>query len=196
MFCLRVPIITPRLILRPLEENDGLAISKATSETWGDLSKWMRWAVDRGKLSDPIGCAAYAKKCQESFLEQSDFTFGGFSKEDNELVLISRLAFLNPKKNFFELCGYWCRKSYQGKGFMTEGVNAIVRYTFQEFNAEKIQIKHAAGNTRTRAVMDRLGFVEESVIKQGHFLPNGSVVDEHVLFLYNQKNLPPIEVTW
>ncbi|MDB5477740.1 MAG: GCN5-related N-acetyltransferase [Alphaproteobacteria bacterium] len=175
-------LTTPRLTLRPLQETDGPAIAQATDETWDDLQQWMRWAIDRQQRTDPVNCATYAKNCNEAFQQKTDFTFGAFLKDNNDFVLLSRLA-TGKEPSALEFCGYWCRKKYQGQGFMTEAVSAIIRYAFDELHATRLQIRHAAGNQKTRAVMDHAGFVKEAVLRNAHQLPDGSFVDEHVLYL-------------
>ena len=150
-------IETPRLILRSLQASDGAAIARATDETWNDLSQWMRWAVERKRYTDMAHCTAYAKNCHTLFSQGKDFTFGGFIKDTNDFVLISRFALQTDNPATYEFCGYWCRGTYQSQGYMTEAVNAISRFAFDKLLAKKLQIKHAAGNIKTRAVITSLG---------------------------------------
>ena len=47
-----MPIVTPRLILRPPTLGDLDSIQTAKEEAWPDLQRWMTWAFDnqrRGK---------------------------------------------------------------------------------------------------------------------------------------------------
>lgn len=175
-------IETSRLLLRPLKESDAAEIARATDETWADLSQWMRWATNRDLLTDVENCRRYATECERKFLQKEDFTFGGFLKETPErFVLLSRLAHLGDRKGHYEFGGYWCRKSYQGNGFMGEAVAAIIRYAQADMDAKSFQITHAVNNIATRKVIDRLGFVETHIRQKAHRLPNGEYVDEPVL---------------
>ena len=176
-------ITTSRLILRPLTAEDGPALAAATDESWGELSQWMRWATDRSERTNVANCSLYTKLCEDKFLSKQDFVFGGFSKETGEFILTLRLSHLDRSKNSYEFCGYWCRTSQQNKGYMTEAVKAVIDYALDELKASHLQIKHAAGNHATRIVMDRAGFIEESILKNAHQLPDGSMFDEHVLSL-------------
>ena len=36
-----VPIVTPRLILRPLQAGGGASLTAAKAETWEDLTQWI-----------------------------------------------------------------------------------------------------------------------------------------------------------
>ena len=176
-------IATPRLILRPFSAEDGPALAKATEESWDELSQWMRWATDRSERTDPANCTIYAKLSGNKFYANQDFVFGGFSKHADKFILTARLAALDKEENTYEFCGYWCRTTQQNNGYMTEAVKAIVQYAFETLGAKKLYIKHAEGNDKTRAVMNKLGFIEESILPNAHQLPNGQLVDEHVLSL-------------
>ena len=176
-------ILTPRLLLRPLNAQDGQDIARATDESWEDLSRWMRWATDRSERTDVGNCTIYAKLCGDKFHSQQDFVFGGFSRNSYNFILTSRLALLDKAEGSYEFCGYWCRTSQQNKGYMTEAVQAIIQYAFDNLQAKKLYIRHAAGNQQTRAIMDKLGFIEETILPGIHKLPNGQMVDEHVLSL-------------
>lgn len=176
-------ILTPRLILRPLQEDDGHALALATDESWEELSQWMRWADDRTQRTDIGNCSIYTKLCGSKFHAKQDFVFGGFLKNSGQFVLTSRLALHSTEPNSYELWGYWCRTSQQNKGYMTEAVQAIIDYAFESLRAEKLYIRHAAGNHKTRAVINKLGFKEERIIKNAHPLPDGRLVDEYLLSL-------------
>lgn len=186
-------ILTPRLVLKPLEEKDGAALAQATDETWHDLSQWMRWATDRARFTDIAHVGAYARNCHEKFIQNTDFIFACFDKDTQDFILTSRLAPVDAEKDIYEFCGYWCRKKYQGNGYVTEAVNAISRYAFDHLGAQKIIIKHAAGNDKTRAVMDRLGFVEETILPNVHNLPDGRFVNEYILYLDDISRLPSLD---
>lgn len=169
-------------------------LAQATDETWDDLSQWMRWATDRARYTDSEHAASYAKACHAHFLSKTDFTFVAYLKDATDFVLTSRLSHMDPQNHIYEFCGYWCRKKYQGHGYMTEAVNAIARYAFDILDTDKIYIKHAAGNDKTRAVMDRSGFVEETILPNVHNLPDGRCVDEHILIMNDRNMLPELDI--
>ena len=54
--------------------------------------------------------------------------------------------------------GYWLGKPYWGKGLMTEAAREIVRYGFEERNAEKIWCGYYKGNERSHRVAEKVGF--------------------------------------
>jgi ribosomal-protein-serine acetyltransferase len=61
--------------------------------------------------------------------------------------------------------GYWLARDEQGRGTMTEAVRAYVDYGFATLKVNRISIRAAVENARSRAIPQRLGFREEGVLR-------------------------------
>ena len=61
--------------------------------------------------------------------------------------------------------GYWLGEEFQGKGIMTRCCRAVVTYLFDDQQLEKVEIHAAETNARSRAIPQRLGFVEEGTLR-------------------------------
>lgn len=61
--------------------------------------------------------------------------------------------------------GYWLGEAYQGRGTMTDAVRALVDHAFNAWKLERVEIRAAPGNTRSRAIPERLGFTEEGTLR-------------------------------
>jgi ribosomal-protein-serine acetyltransferase len=59
--------------------------------------------------------------------------------------------------------GYWLAADRQGRGLMTAAVRALVDHAFDVWGLHRVEIAAAVGNTRSRAVPERLGFRAEGV---------------------------------
>ena len=75
----------------------------------------------------------------------------------------------------FEI-GYWVRTSFSGQGYITEAVNALIRYAFLELNAKRVEIRCDEDNLRSRKIPKCLGFQLDTVFKQDGFF--GGVYDK------------------
>ena len=62
--------------------------------------------------------------------------------------------------------GYWLDAAMQGKGIVTQACRMMVRYAFEEHQTHKVVISCAIDNPRSRAVAERLGFVQEGILRQ------------------------------
>ena len=68
------------------------------------------------------------------------------------------------------MIGYWLAEGCQGNGIMTKCVRKLTDYGFAVLGLNRIYIHCAVGNKRSRAVPERLGFVQEGIIKGGENL--------------------------
>jgi len=59
--------------------------------------------------------------------------------------------------------GYWISEDYEGRGLVTRAVRALLDIGFREIGLHRIEIKAGPGNTRSRTIPERLGFVLEGV---------------------------------
>ena len=83
------------------------------------------------------------------------------------------------KGNRFGSIGYWLGEMYSGKGIMTMSVKALVEIGFREYGLNRIEITCATGNTKSRAIPERLAFRFEGVLRERENL-YGKYVDHAV----------------
>ena len=65
--------------------------------------------------------------------------------------------------------GYWIAKKFEGKGIITNACRRLISHGFDELDLNRIEIRCAMENARSRAVPERLGFTLEGVIRQGEW---------------------------
>lgn len=61
--------------------------------------------------------------------------------------------------------GYWLGGASQGKGLMTAAVRILTDHALSVWELTRVEIRAAVGNTRSRAIPERLGFVEEGLLR-------------------------------
>jgi ribosomal-protein-serine acetyltransferase len=66
--------------------------------------------------------------------------------------------------------GYWLAETYEGRGIITAAVRALLGYLFDEVEVNRVMLRAAVGNMRSRAVAERLGFTLEGVQRQALIL--------------------------
>ena len=62
--------------------------------------------------------------------------------------------------------GYWLAADEQGRGVMTTAVRAMVDHAFRSMDLHRVVITAAVHNDRSRAIPQRLGFVQEGTLRQ------------------------------
>ena len=62
--------------------------------------------------------------------------------------------------------GYWLGKEYTGKGIMSLVTADLINLGFNEFPIQKIEIRCATTNIKSRAIPERLGFKNEGTLRK------------------------------
>lgn len=193
LFDIPMPIITPRLILRPVQTGDGKAIHEAKKETWQEINQWMPWTKGGIKTAEEDEITARTQHAK--FILREDIMILGIERATNIPVVFTGLHRFDWETRQFEI-GYWVRKSAHNKGYATESTNALLRYAFDELNATRVAITHAQGNKPSARVIEKLGFKQEGIKIKAEHLPDGSIVDLHEYARTNLNDLPGIEINW
>jgi ribosomal-protein-serine acetyltransferase len=71
--------------------------------------------------------------------------------------------------------GYWLSAACVGGGRMTRAVAAMFDIAVEELAVHRLELLAATGNTRSRAVAERLGMTFEGVRREAEELPHGFV---------------------
>lgn len=194
---LPMPILTPRLLIRPPQIGDGAAVNAAIIESFDVLHRWVHWAHNKPSIDDTeehIRLAAanwILKKCDEPWLEllifdrQAGTVIGGTG--------FHHIIWENPSVE----TGYWIRNTRSGEGLMTEALNAITQYAFKQLAVKRIAITCDIDNLRSKKIPERLGYVLEATLKSNRRKPiTGEVSDTLVYAKYDMDNLPSLFVEW
>jgi ribosomal-protein-serine acetyltransferase len=75
--------------------------------------------------------------------------------------------------------GYWLDAAHQGRGLMTGAVRLMVDHAITVWKLNRVEIRAAVENRKSRAVPERLGFDQEGVLRQAE-LVNGHYLDSVV----------------
>ena len=66
--------------------------------------------------------------------------------------------------------GYWVSEDHQGKGLVTRACVAVLDHAFDNLDLNRVVIRVDVGNTRSRAIPERLGFTQEGITRQSDWL--------------------------
>lgn len=160
--------------LRMLAARDAEALYKITNESRQHLKKWLPWLNDIKSDSDSM---AFIKNSFQVYNNRQGIIAGIFFEEN--LVGVIGFNTLDFRNNIGYI-GYWLAESFQGKGIMTKSVEALISYGFLELSLNRIDIRVASKNTRSRAIAERLGFINEGVIRQAEWLYDHYV--DHIIY--------------
>ena len=162
-----------RLTIRAPRPGDGAEINAAVQETFDDLKVWMPWAQQMPTLEES---ETFVRRSQCEFLAREDLTLFLFLKGTNTLIGGSGLHRIDWDIPKFEI-GYWCRKRFQGQGYITESTEAIATFAFETLGAKRVEIRCDSKNVRSRGIPDRLGFRLEGTLRNDSLSPAGELRD-------------------
>lgn len=152
-------IKTPRLIMRPLAQEDRDILYTGVIETLDLLVPWLPWAEEY-RTSGPRSAEIAIRQFEAEMAMGQAFNFACFSNKN----FVGVVGLLRPDidKKTIEI-GYWCVKSQQSYGYITEAANALIRFAFIYLLVHKIFIICDEKNERSAAVAERLGFKLERI---------------------------------
>lgn len=83
--------------------------------------------------------------------------------------------------------GYWLSQYAQGKGIMMKSVIRLLELAFTEMDINRVQIKVAVGNDKSRRIPEKLGFHLEGIERDGELLVDGVYTDIAVYSLLKRE---------
>lgn len=147
------------VLLRPLEELDVDELHALIVDNRDYLARWMAWAE------------AQTREDTEAFVRRTGAQVeadNGFQQAivcDGRIGGVVGLLGIEPLSRSTSI-GYWLAEGQQGRGIMTTAVGALVDYAFGALDLNRVEIRVATENRRSRAIPERLGFTQEAVFRR------------------------------
>ncbi len=171
-------ITTPRLALAPAARTDFEDWAKLRLESREHLEKWEpRWSNDAGSRPD---WNRRLKAWSLGWKQGQTHVFLFRTIETGELIGSVSLTNVRGWPSHTANLGYWVGASFQGKGYMQEAVTALCGWAFEVRGLERIEAGTLPENTRSRQVLERVGFKEEGLAAA--YLEIGGQRRDHVIY--------------
>jgi len=166
-------IIDNDIELRLVESKYAEECFKVIFTNKSHLKKWLPW-VENNRIEDT---KLYIEASKKQYCENNGFQSFIFCK-DKIIGAIGYHKFDWIHKT--TSIGYWLAEEYIGKGIMTRACKKIIDYALKGLNLNRVEIRCAENNHKSRAIPERLGFTNEGTIREAELL-NGSYVN-HVVY--------------
>lgn len=167
-----MPILTERLVIRPPQLKDTLALNQAIHASFTELHQFMAWAKNPQTLKESekyITSAVKnwkAKKNKEPYLP-----LFLFDKQTQDFIGTAGFHHYDWKRGALEI-GYWIHTAKSGQGLMREAIQAHIDYAFHRLGIKKITITCDPDNSRSRNIPEKLGFILETIIHNDRIKPD------------------------
>ena len=150
--------------LRLFEERHAEQFYALTEQNRAHLRAWLPW-VDG--TTSPEDTRAFIKGALQQFAHNNGFQAGIWvAGAPAGAIGFHYLDWTNRKTEL----GYWLGDAFQGRGVMTRACRALVDYAFDELDLQRVEIRCAVENMRSRAIPERLDFRQEGVLRQAEWL--------------------------
>ncbi|GIO23323.1 GNAT family N-acetyltransferase [Oceanobacillus sp. J11TS1] len=175
---------TERLLIRAPKPEDWKPIYEAIQASIKELRPWLPFARQE---QTELGAQKTTKKAYLNFLAREDLRFHAFDKETGEFIISSGLHRINWNVRKFEI-GYWIDTKFSGKGYVTELVEGLTTFAFQELKANRVEIRCDTKNIKSKAVAERAGFKLEGILRNDDVEENGELRDTCVFAVIEDPN--------
>ncbi len=159
-------LIDERIRLELANEKHAEDLFKAVDENRMHLSQFLPWVSFMQSSED---MRRYLNNCEALYQQGNEVSFVIFF--DEKIVGRIGIHHINmPNKN--GAIGYWITKEAEGKGIISKSCKALLRYSFQKLNLQRIEIKAAIDNLKSQSIPKRFNFTREGILRQAELVNN------------------------
>jgi ribosomal-protein-serine acetyltransferase len=169
----RIPI-DDQTYLKVLEEHDAEQLFILTDSCRTYLREWLPWVDSTKTIDDTI---AFIKTSKKKFASNKGMDAGiWFNGQLAGVIGLHSIDWPNKKTSI----GYWLGEPFQGRGLMTKSCIAMINYIFNDLQINRVEIRCAVMNSKSRAIPERLGFTNEGTIRDAEWLYDHFV--DHIVY--------------
>ena len=150
--------------LRILEEWDVEELYQLTDRNRAHLRQWLPWVDYETSVEHS---RTFVQRSLQRYMENDGFNLGIFYR--GRLAGVIGYHSVNWPGRNVEI-GYWLGAEFEGRGLMTRACCVLLAFAFEKLLLNRVTILCASGNTRSRAIPERLGFTQEGVLREGEWL--------------------------
>ena len=159
--------------LRILEESDAEGLYATVDANRDHLTRWLPWAA--GQTLD--GTRAFIRGTRRQLANNDGFQTA--IVEDGRIIGMVGFHGVSWEHRSTSI-GYWLAEAAQRRGIMTRAVRALVDHAFTVWQLNRVEIRAAVDNRRSRSIPERLGFRQEGVLRKAELVGDRYV--DHVVY--------------
>ena len=173
--------INNNLVLVPIGLEHVQEFYELTEQSRAHLKEWLPWL---DYIKGPEDTRTFIQGRLEAVLQHGGRPLQFVILDHGEIAGTLGFNEIHQETRTGEI-GYWLGVGFQGKGLMARSVKALISYGFDDLHLEKMVIKAAVGNKKSRALPEKLGFNEAGSRKDAEWLYDHYV--DHVLYELEKK---------
>ncbi len=146
--------------LRLLEERHAEELFTLINRNHERLLMWVPWLDNTDSVEHTRD---FIKRKLQRLADNNGFVTGIWYKG----ALAGEIAFdyIDWPNRMTEI-GYWLAAEVEGKGIVTKACRVLIAHAFDNLELNRVQIRCATENLRSRAIPEKLGFTQEGIARQ------------------------------
>jgi ribosomal-protein-serine acetyltransferase len=156
--------VNPDLSLELLDVRHVDELFRLTDTNRKHLRAWLPW-VDSSRSAEDT--KAFIRQTQKQLA--GDNGFQAAIRHHHALVGVIGYCGINWANRSTSL-GYWLSNDAQGRGIMTAACQTFISHGFEVLMLNRVEIRCATENSRSRAIPERLRFTREGTVRQAEWL--------------------------
>lgn len=150
--------------LRLFNLQDANALFYLTDSSRHYLREWLPWVDSTKAVEDS---QSFIDMTLKQFAANNGYQTGiWYQGELAGVIGFHGMDWANKKVSI----GYWLGEQFQGKGIMTKACQTIIHHAFHQLHLNRVEIRCAVGNKKSRAIPERLGFQSEGMVREAEWL--------------------------
>jgi ribosomal-protein-serine acetyltransferase len=157
-----------------LEQRHAPMLFALIEENRAHLRQWLPWVDANRSMADSLG---WIQMTLDQFAKGMSLNVGLFTRGMLAGICgYHTIDWANRRTSI----GYWLAASQQGKGLMARAVRALTTHAFASLQLNRLEIRAALDNRRSRGVAERVGYKLEGQCRQAEWLHDRFV--DHAIY--------------
>ena len=152
---------TERLVLRKIVPKDAAALYAIFGDD--EVTRY----YDLATMTDPADADTMVRRMVARYRHGQAIRWGIVRKQDS--AFMGTCGFHFQAASFKAEIGYDLAQSYWRQGYMSEALRAMLAYGFERLQLNRIEALVMPGNEASAVLLQRLGFVEEGLLREFAF---------------------------
>lgn len=152
--------IDDELSLKMIDHRDAEELFELSDRSRDHIRTWLPWINFTKEVEDTRN---YIKMSLKRYAENDGLTVCVLY--NGKIAGVVDFHEIDDKNKMTSI-GYWMGTEYIGKGLLTRACHFLFSFAFDELGMNRIEIRAAEKNVKSRGVPERLGFRQEGIIRQ------------------------------
>lgn len=156
--------INEHTCLKMLDLNDVEELFALTDRSRETLREWLPFVDNVKTVKDT---EQFVRNAMQQYADHNGIQAGIYY--DGKLAGVIGYHQVNWQHKWTSI-GYWLGNDFVGKGLVTNSMRAFIDFAFEYLKLNRIEVRVAVGNIRSRTIPKVLGFNEEGRLRDAEWL--------------------------